>query len=463
MGRRPTMDTGTHLITRPKPQETTSFSLVVADGPDKGRRFVLDASSPSRMLTGKSASCQLCLTDPSVSRRHAAFDVVDRRLRLTDLGSSNGTFVNGIAIVEVFLDGGELVRMGQTVFHVQQDEQSKKVTLSNRRAFGRVVGGSDEMRRLYPLCERLADSDVPVLIEGETGSGKEVLAESLHEMGPRASGPYLVFDCMAAPPNLLESALFGHEKGAFTGATNSRAGVFEQAHRGTLLIDEIGDLDISLQPKLLRAVQRMEVTRVGGSKPIKVDVRVLSATRRNLDEEVQAGRFRDDLFFRLNVARIELPPLRLRRGDIPLLAQHFWEMLGGNGRPIPMALMDRLEAYTWPGNVRELYNTIARHLALGELAGETVGDGSRLSELSSSLTENGDSNGKDCGLDFIDEVVSQHLPLPEARQHVMEEFERRYIDSALSAHGGNVTKAAAASGVGRRYFHLLRARINKHS
>ncbi|MFW5741579.1 MAG: sigma 54-interacting transcriptional regulator [Myxococcota bacterium] len=462
MGRRPTIDTGTHLIARPKPLKSVSFVLVVADGPDKGRRFVLDSSSPSRLLTGKSASCQLCLTDPSVSRRHAAFDVVDRRLRLTDLGSSNGTFVNGIAIVEVFLDGGEFVRMGQTTFHVQQEEKGKEVTLSQRRTFGRVVGASEEMRRLYPLCERLAASDVPVLIEGETGCGKEVLAESLHEMGPRASGPFVVFDCMAAPPNLLESALFGHEKGSFTGATASRPGVFEQAHRGTLLIDEIGDLDISLQPKLLRAVQRMEVQRVGGNKPIKVDVRVMSATRRNLDEEVQAGRFRDDLFFRLNVARIELPPLRQRRGDVSLLARHFWDMLGGKGRPIPPALMDRLEAYSWPGNVRELYNTIARHLALGELAGELIGDGTRLSDVASSSASEG-SAGEGDGYDFIDEVVARHLPLPEARQQVMEEFERRYIDSALSAHGGNVTKAAAASGVGRRYFHLLRARVNKQS
>lgn len=460
MGRQPTVDTGTHLIARPKPLKSVSFVLLVADGPDKGRRFVLDSSSPTRLLAGKSASCQICLTDPSVSRRHAAFDVVDRRLRLSDLNSSNGTFVNGIAIVEVFLDGGEFVRMGQTTFHVQQDEKGKEISLSQRRTFGRVVGASEEMRRLYPLAERLAGSDVPVLIEGETGCGKEVLAESLHEMGPRANGPFVVFDCMSAPPSLLESALFGHEKGSFTGATNTRAGVFEQAHHGTLLIDEIGDLDISLQPKLLRAVQRMEVQRVGGSKPIKVDVRVLSATRRNLDEEVQAGRFRDDLFFRLNVARIELPPLRQRRGDVSLLAQHFWDMLGGRGRPIAPALMDRLEAYTWPGNVRELYNTIARNLALGELAGEMIGDGSRLSDVSP-YAPRGEGEGEDDGPDFIDDVVDRHLPLPEARQLVMEEFERRYIDSALSTHGGNVTKAAAASGVGRRYFHLLRARITK--
>lgn len=455
MGRRSTIDTGTHLIARPKPTKTASFFLLVADGPDKGRRFVIDASTPSRVLAGKSASCLICLTDPSVSRRHAGFDIADRRLRLTDMGSSNGTFVNGIAVVEAFLDGGEFVRLGQTTFHVQLQESDKQLNLSERTSFGRVVGASEEMRRLYPLCERLAGSDVSVLIEGETGCGKEVLAESLHEMGPRASGPFIVFDCMAAPPNLLESALFGHEKGAYTGATSSRAGVFEQAHRGTLLIDEIGDLDISLQPKLLRALQRMEVQRVGGSKAVKVDVRVLSATRRNLDEEVQAGRFRDDLYFRLNVARIELPPLRQRRGDVTLLTRHFWEMLGGKGCPIPADLLERLEAYSWPGNVRELYNAIARHLALGELAGFNVGDSGRMSEPP---PPSGEGSGDP---DFIDEIVRRNLPLPEARQQVMEEFERRYIDAALESQGGNVTKAAAASGVGRRYFHLLRARLTK--
>ncbi len=447
--------TGTNLLLRPGRPKQASFVLRVSDGPDKGKAFVLDASEPQRVLAGGSASCQIHVSDPSVSRRHAALEIQERRLRLADLGSSNGTYVNGISIVEVFLDGGEFVRMGQTTFHVQMQETDSTSAIPEQSSFGRVVGASEEMRRLYPLAARLAQLDVTVLIEGETGCGKEVLAESLHEMGPRASGPFVVFDCMSAPPNLLESALFGHEKGAYTGAISSRAGVFEQAHRGTLLIDEIGDLDISLQPKLLRVLQRSEVQRIGSSKVIKVDVRVLAATRRNLDEEVQAGRFRDDLFFRLNVARIELPPLRRRRGDVRLLAQHFWDLLGGKGRAISQSLLDRLEAYCWPGNVRELYNTMARHLALGELAGDQVGDmGRRHPPLDEAPTDAGSP-------DFIDDVLVKELPLPEARQMVMEEFERRYLEHALELHGGNVTKAAAAAGIARRYFHLLRARHSK--
>ena len=223
------------------------------------------------------------------------------------------------------------------------------------------------MRRLYPLCERLAQSDVPVVIEGETGTGKEVLAEALHESGARASGPFVVFDCTAVASSLLESALFGHEKGAFTGALAQRLGVFEQAHGGTLFIDEIGELDAVLQPKLLRAIERGEVQRVGSNRWERVEVRIIAATRRDLDREVRAGRFRDDLFFRLAVGRIDLPPLRRRRGDVAVLTRHFWRQIAGPERLVPPGLLERLEDHAWPGNVRELQNAIARHVAVGDL------------------------------------------------------------------------------------------------
>jgi transcriptional regulator with GAF, ATPase, and Fis domain len=290
-----------------------------------------------------------------------------------------------------------------------------------------------------------------VIIEGETGTGKEVLAEALHEQGPRARGPFVVFDCTAVPANRLESALFGHEKGAFTGAVSARAGVFEQADGGTLLIDEIGELDTSMQPKLLRCIQRSEVQRVGGTKWIKVNVRVLAATRRDLDREVQAGRFRDDLFYRLNVARVELPPLRRRHGDIELLTKHFWITLGGARQPIPPALLQRFIDYSWPGNVRELHNAVARHLALGELA---THEASRISQIPGAP----EPSTRSTGADFIEEVIDQKLPLPQARQKVVEEFERRYVESVLAQHGGSVAKAAEASGIARRYFQLIRAR-----
>jgi DNA-binding NtrC family response regulator len=321
-------------------------------------------------------------------------------------------------------------------------ETSEEAPLPQRSSFAKTVGGSREMRRLYPLCEKLAAANVAVVIEGETGTGKEVLAESIHEMSPRARGPFVVFDCTAVPPALVESELFGHERGAFTGATQTRRGVFEQAHGGTLLIDEIGDLDLTLQPKLLRALERMEIRRVGGDRWIKVDVRLLAATRRDLDREVQAGRFRDDLFHRLAVARIELPPLRHRRGDVTMLAAQFWRDLGGDPRQLSPDILHRWEDYTWPGNVRELRNTVARQLAMGDL------EAPRFDEVPGA----GDS---------LDRFVDSGLPFPQARDRVLEEFEQRYVERLLEKHGGDVAAAAAASGIGRRYFQKLKARSGK--
>jgi transcriptional regulator with GAF, ATPase, and Fis domain len=426
---------------------TAAYQLEVIEGPDHGKTLTLDGTQPSRVLVGQSPACQLQLTDRLVSRRHVALDLTGQRLRLTDLSSTNGTFVDGMGVLDVYLRGGEIVRMGGTALRVDAVPATGVVVLSSATRFGRTVGASPEMRRLYPLCERLAASTVTVIIEGETGTGKEVLAESLHEQGPRASAPFVVFDCTAVAPNLVESALFGHERGAFTGAVASQKGVFEQADGGTLLIDEIGDLDMALQPKLLRALQRGEVRRVGGDKPIAVDVRVLAATRRDLDHEVQAGRFRDDLFFRLAVARIELPPLRQRRGDVAVLAQHFWSELGGGDRTIPYELLLRYEDYGWPGNVRELYNAIARQLALGTL------DVTPLEARSA-----GGSMPPPAAGDLVDSVLALDLPLSQARQRIVEDFERRYVERVLAKHGGSVAKAAAASGIARRYFQILRAR-----
>jgi transcriptional regulator of aromatic amino acid metabolism len=344
----------------PSPVPDASWLLAATLGPDLRARVTIDGTQPSRVLVGQSPACDVRVADPAMSRRHAALEPVAARLRLTDLGSTNGTWVNGVGVTDAFLAGGEEVRLGGTVFRVERGPARRDVRLPEETRFGRLVGWSREMRRLYPLCARLAASSVAVIIEGETGTGKEALAESLHEAGPRAAGPFVVFDCTAVAPSLVESELFGHERGAFTGAVASRRGVFEQAHGGTLLIDEIGDLEPQLQPKLLRALERGEVRRVGSEKAIKVDVRVLAATRRDLDHEVQEGRFRDDLFHRLAVARIELPPLRARKGDVRLLAAHFARELGGDERALGGELLARWDDSPWPGNVRELRNAVAR-------------------------------------------------------------------------------------------------------
>jgi two-component system response regulator HydG len=317
--------------------------------------------------------------------------------------------------------------------------------------FGKIVGASPEMRRLYPLCERLAQSAMPIIIEGETGTGKEVLTESLVERGPRADKPFIVFDCTAVPPNLLESKLFGHERGAFTGAVASRQGVFEQANGGTLLIDEIGDLDLALQPKLLRALERGEVCRVGADRWFRVDVRVVAATRRDLDREVLAGRFRDDLFHRLAVARIELPPLRRRTGDVTVLARHMWRQLGGDPAVLPSPLLARWETEQWPGNVRELRNAVARYFTLGDLG--NLDEAARREAIDRAFTH--DALPAD---DVIDRLLTVGLPFPRARDELLAEFERRYVERLLHEHGGDPAKAAAASGIGLRYFQKLRAR-----
>ncbi|WP_240488810.1 sigma 54-interacting transcriptional regulator [Labilithrix luteola] len=435
-------DTSTGITTRTPPVRTTtsSYSVVVVTGPDVGTSFLVDGSSPARVYLGHGPTCELKVSDRRISRRHAAFALAEGGLRVTDLDSTNGTFVAGVRVFDALLTDGEIVTAGESTFRIDA-AGAREVSLSAAESFGRVVGASAEMRRLYPLLETLAASDVPVVIEGETGTGKEALAEAIHEASPRAAGPFVVFDCTAVAPTLVESELFGHERGAFTGAMASRKGLFEQADGGTLFIDELGDLDPTMQPKLLRAVERMEVRRVGGDKWIKVNTRIIAATRRDLDREVQDGRFRDDLFFRLAVARIELPPLRARRGDIAHLTRHFWKRLGGLGEP-PYELLRRFERMPWYGNIRELANAVSRCIALGE---QNV-------QAEPAPTGHGDA---------MEEVLALDLPYPRARDRILAEFENRYVKRVLTLHNGNVTRAAEASGIGRRYFTTLVSRTGK--
>jgi DNA-binding NtrC family response regulator len=442
------------------------FVLTAVEGPDMGRRFDIEASHPSRVLIGKSEVCDVRLADPAVSRRHAAVEVVGHRLRIRDLGSTNGTAVDGVAVVEAYLLGGEIVRLGSTALSVDRGEARPHAAPPVTDRFGSTLGASEAMRRLYPLCERLTASDVPVIIEGETGVGKEQLAESLHRRGQRSSGPFVVFDCTAVAPNLIESELFGHERGAFTGSVANHKGVFERAHGGTLLIDEVGDMPPDLQPKLLRAIERLEVTRVGGQAPIRVDVRVIAATRRDLDREVQLGRFRDDLFHRLAVARIELPPLRERHGDIELLARQFLAEFGSHPQALPRELLRSWEDYGWPGNVRELRNAVARRLALGDLSelgrGAATPNGAAPDDADipppPSVGGSAAVHAVAARGDPIAAVLALDLPLADARQRILSEFEQRYVDQLLEQHAGNVTRAAAAAGVTRRQLQRLKAR-----
>jgi DNA-binding NtrC family response regulator len=427
-------------------ERACAFTLVVVEGADRGLTLTVDGSSASRALIGTSPACDLRLTDPAVSRRHTALECAGGELHIVDLESTNGTYVDHVRVVEAYLQGDELVRIGASMLRVERADAVAVAEPPPATSFGRVFGVSREMRRLFPLCARLAASSVPVVIEGETGTGKEVLAESIHDAGPRASGPFVVFDCTATPVGMIEAELFGHERGAFTGAVGHRKGLFEVAHGGTLLIDEIGDLDISLQAKLLRAIERGEVRRIGASAWSRVDVRVLAATRRDLDHEVQVGRFRDDLFHRLAVGRIEMPPLRRRKGDILPLARAFWAELGGEGAGPPTDLLRRWEEYSWPGNVRELRNAVARQIALGE-PWHPPGGRQDDSQAARAIA--------------YDQLIDQGLPFTRARDKVLSEFEQRYVERMFDRFDGDMALAAAASGIGRRYFQKLRARSSR--
>jgi DNA-binding NtrC family response regulator len=410
-----------------------SFRLDVVKGPDAGRSFIVSFAEPSRTLIGRSSICDIQLNDPHVSRRHASVEVRPGFLRWANLSGTGGTYVGEVSINDANLWGGEVVRIGSTELRVTLVDADPTIRVPAVDGFGNVLGASEEMRRLYPMLAKLADSDLPCIIEGETGTGKEVVAESLHERGPRAAGPFVILDCTSVPADAFEAALFG------SAGDDGGAGAIEQADGGTLLLDGIEELDPALQARLLRAIETGTVQRVGAREPTKVNVRFLAATRRDLDEEVQAGRFREDLFYRLAVTRIELPPLRSRAGDVELLTREFWKRLGGAPAGPPPAMLERFRHQAWPGNVRELRNAVARHLALGDDTPES-------------------SKASAAPADFIEHVLTMDLMLPRARELVIADFERRYVERVLATHGGHVGRAAAASGLARRYFQELRAK-----
>ncbi len=428
----------THEGATDRPAE--AFRVSVLEGAERGAAHVVSSSA----FVGKSATCELRLADPKVSRRHVQLTAEPLGLRVTDLSSTNGVWLNHARVLEGFAKTGDRIRLGDTLLGVEAVEADEPVKTSTRTRFGRVVGASTAMRRLFARCDQVAPTEIPVLIEGETGTGKELVAEALHEASLRAQKPFVVFDCTTISPQLLEASLFGHERGAFTGAQEARAGVFEVANGGTLLIDEIGDLDIALQSKLLRAVERQEVQRIGGSKWLKVDVRLLSATRRDLEAEIQAGRFRDDLYYRLAVARISVPPLRSRDGDVELLATHLWNKLSGGTQPFPTDFLARWESYKWPGNVRELYNAIQRRFSLGQ--SDAWDDGE-----DESVPVAGDEH-------LFDTLLRENVPYTIARRRVLDEFDRRFVTVALEKSGGSVARAAASFGIARRYFTKIKSK-----
>jgi transcriptional regulator with PAS, ATPase and Fis domain len=342
----------------PTPRAAAAWLVIAAGTPDERRVEIGEIA----VSIGADAAAQVCVADPHVSRRHAEIVRAGETVILRDLQSRNGTYVDGIAVKEVILHGPATIRIGGTT--IRFETQAKSPAAGPKR-MGDAVGSSPEMQGIFEMLERLAPSDLTITLLGETGVGKDVLACAVHDASARASGPFIVFDCGAATPTLIESALFGHEKGAFTGANTAVAGAFERAHGGTLFFDEIGELSLELQPKLLRALEQRKIQRIGSTVELPVDVRILAATNRDLEAEVAAGRFRQDLFFRLSAVVVAVPPLRARLADLPELVDAILTTEGLRLR-VTRETLEALASYDWPGNVRELRNVLMAAAAMAD-------------------------------------------------------------------------------------------------
>jgi two-component system response regulator GlrR len=407
------------------------YSVEVVSGPDAGKRAPLTGT----VRVGSHPEAELCLVDPTVSRFHIELEARAEGVRVRDLDSRNGTFVSGVRITEAILEGDVgVVDVGKTSLRVAAHEQNLGRP-PGAASLGKALGSSPAMRQMFGVLERVAPTDSTVVLLGETGTGKEVLAEAVHQASKRKDKKLVVFDCGAVTPSLVESELFGHVKGSFTGAVADRLGAFAEADGGTLFLDEIGELPLDLQPKLLRALESGTLKRLGEDRPRRVDVRIIAATHRDLEAEVQQKRFRGDLYFRLAVVQVRVPPLRERIEDLPLLAHHFVRAMGRGDYQLSPALLERLAAYHWPGNVRELRNVIERALAGGDV--EALPD-SKLAR----------------GPRGPAQAITD-LPFKEAKEKLVESFTKDYLTALLKQCGGNVSQAARTAGINRNYVQRL--------
>jgi DNA-binding NtrC family response regulator len=405
-----------------------------------GSEPVVEATSDSAELTvGTADGNQLVIHDPTVSRHHCSIRATQRGFQLRDLGSTNGTWLGGHLIDSGYLKPGSTFRAGTITIKFDWLDGEIREELSADDRFGDALGTSPAMRHIFAILARVAPSDSTVLLEGETGTGKGLIADLIHRQSSRASGPFVVVDCASIPPTLIESELFGHEKGAFTGAHAARVGAFESANGGTIFLDEIGELPIDLQAKLLRALEERVIKRVGGVRPIRLDVRVLAATNRDLREEVNRGGFRADLYYRLNVMRLRVPPLRERRDDIPLLVQHFFRIFSGDDDAVaPDALVAPLREHAWPGNVRELRSAVERAVLMADPA------------LWIEPTSDQPPDAP---------VFDEQFSFREAKERSVARWERWYLAELISRNAQNLSRAARAARMDRAH---LRELLRKH-
>jgi len=386
---------------------------------------------------GTHSSNHLVLRDPAVSRFHFKLTREGSLWRVQDNGSLNGITLDGVRVRDAELLAEGSIALGDCRLHVRAVEGTDEVSLPITQAFGALVGGSVAMRKLFAVLEKVAVSEINVLIEGESGTGKEVVAAEIVQRGPRAEQPFVIVDCGAISPSLVESELFGHARGAFTGAERDRVGAFETANGGTVFLDEIGELPLELQPKLLRAIEAREIRRVGETAARKINVRVIAASNRDLEREVNRGRFREDLYFRLAVVNVRVPPLRDRVDDLPLLIRAFLATLdvADHADLFPPHVLAELATHDWPGNVRELRNYVERTVVLRE-------------PQPASKRQAGPAAD-----------VDLRVPFKLAKDAAVDAFERNYLAALLDAASGNVSKAARNGGMDRMYLHRL---IQKH-
>jgi DNA-binding NtrC family response regulator len=410
----------------------------VLDGPDAGKTV---SSDDDRMTVGSAEGCGLVLNDRMVSRYHVEIAASAQGIRVRDMGSTNGVFIGALRVTDAVVPPSTRLLLGATTIEI--DDGSKAlVPLHEASSLGGLLGTSLPMRRAMAQLAKVAASNASVLLVGESGTGKELAARALHDEGPRRAQPFEVVDCASLVPTLVASELFGHERGAFTGADRMHLGAFERANGGTLFLDEIGELPRDVQPQLLGVLERRRVRRIGGRADVPIDVRVVSATHRDLRAEVNASSFRLDLYYRLAVVQVELPPLRERRGDVRTLVEHFLREAGCPDPPekaLPAGFLDTLGAHHFPGNVRELRNLVEAALATGESPSPSRGP-----------------HGAP-GAGAIE--ASLETTYREARDTVLSEFEARYLAKLLERAEGNVSKAARLAAMDRS--HLIQL-LQKH-